>query len=584
MSQSSAALEAPLPNRPVSRAVLHAVPAPTPDASAVLGETVDQAVELLSADAAIVLGSGGEVTAWQVAAQAGADADAAELRERVEAVLARQSGRFRRPLPTQPDHGDAGNAIACILVVPLRSAPGVLAVGARQGRAFSDRDRTLLELMADKAAAAMENARLQSAQQAMADELDRRGADAERARAAHDELLRVALSGAGVSAMIAALARAVHAPLALTSAAGVRIAAAGADAGDVERLWEARAADATFVRDLADVIQNGHPRHHAIAAATGPWRIRELAAGDDILGALVVLDAPGLSESDIAILEEGRAVLAAELLRDLRVLDAEVRLHGGLLETLIGAGDVETVETRAALLGIDVDAPQCVLAIGRGASGELGLPLAITSGQAASARVGVRSVLAQRDHTIVVLLVSGDRCVSRQVVEDWVEAFKVQLAQRGADLPAGIGVSSIPVPRAAIGAGVAAAQQALRVGQVCCAGEVAFVQDVELLAVFADSMKQEQLKGCVEHCIGDLLAYDARTNSELVRTLEVYLDHSCVARHAAAALFLHPHSLRYRLRRIEEVQRLDLQDPVARLTAHLATKVRSLFEGAPATA
>lgn len=584
MSQSSATLTVDLPTHPVSRAVLHAVPAPTPAASAVLGETVDQALELLSADAAIVLGSHGAATAGQVTAQAGADADAAELRERVEAVLARQSGRFRRSLSTEPDHADAAQAIASILVVPLRSAPGVLAVGTRQARAFSERDRTLLELMADRAAAAMENARLQSAQQAMADELHRRGADAERARAAHDELLRVALSGAGVSAVIAALARTVQAPLVLTSAGGVRIAAAGPEGGDVERLWVARRADATFVRDLDDAIQNRHTPHHAIAAATGPWRIRSLAAGDDVLGTLVVLEASGLSEADIAILEEGRAVLAAELLRDLRVLDAEVRLHGGLLETLIGAGDIETVETRAALLGIDVEAPQCVLAIGRGAGGELGLPLAIAAAQAASARVGVRSVLAQRDHTIVVLLVSGDRWVSRQVVEDWAEAFKVQLAQRGADLPAGIGVSAVPVPRAAVGEGVSAAQQALRVGQVCRAGEVAFIQDVELLAVFADSMKQEQLKGCVEHCIGDLLAYDARTNSELVRTLEVYLDHSCVARHAAAALFLHPHSLRYRLRRIEEVQRLDLQDPVARLTAHLATKVRSLFEGAPATA
>jgi DNA-binding PucR family transcriptional regulator len=63
----------------------------------------------------------------------------------------------------------------------------------------------------------------------------------------------------------------------------------------------------------------------------------------------------------------------------------------------------------------------------------------------------------------------------------------------------------------------------------------------------------------------------------MARTLETYLDCSGVARHAAKALFLHPHSLRYRLRRIGEIQGIDLTDPMERLSTHLALKLRVLM-------
>ncbi|MEA2296719.1 MAG: hypothetical protein QOE86_4358, partial [Solirubrobacteraceae bacterium] len=256
-----------------------------------------------------------------------------------------------------------------------------------------------------------------------------------------------------------------------------------------------------------------------------------------------------------------------------------VRLHGGLLESLTGAvgGDPKAVETRAGLLGIDLRGAQCVVAIGRSPAGEPTLPVVIAAGQRACALLGIRGVFAQRDQAIIGLLVSADRAVSREIVEEWTTAFDAQLAQRGVDAPGKVGVSAVPLEPGHIADGLEGAQQALRVGCLRDHGRLTYVQDVELFAVFADSMKQDQLKSYVEHSIGELIAYDERTNSELVRTLEAYLDSSCVARHAAAALYLHPHSLRYRLRRIEEVQGLDLQDPFARLTAHLATKVRPLL-------
>jgi hypothetical protein len=586
LSPAALLVRTEVPSPHVPRPVLHAVSPPAGDVAAILAEAARTARDVLSADVSLVLVADGRRAGLVMAAQAGLDDEvAAALGGPVECKLARlaiREGRTVRSagLAVGESGGLVGAAtgIRSALVVPLAGPDGrtgVLAVGARDDRAFGDGDVAVLELVARNAAGAIDNLRLQADQQSYTEELQREYAAMRRAREAHEQLVRASLDGARLDELVAVLATLAGVPLVLTNAQGTRIASGAPEGGpDVDVLWESCRSRPAFTRCLAD---GAAPQD---VAATAPWRVVPVVAGSETLAFLVVPDASGLAGHDLVVVEESGAVLAAALLRELSVVAAEARLHGGLLESLVGAGGSGTVETRAALLGIDLRAPQCVVAMPRSEGGGPDLAVAIAAGQSACARIGVRGVFAQLDEAIVALLVSGDRCVSREVVEEWIDAYKAELAQRGAEAPEAVGVSAVPMARGEFREGIAGAQQALRVGHICRRGEVTFLQEVELLAVFADSMKHEQLKGYVGHCLGELLAYDARTNSQLAHTLEVYLDHSCVARHAAAALHLHPHSLRYRLRRIEELQGLNLQDPFARLTAHLATKVRPLFDDA----
>ncbi|MFT4082515.1 MAG: helix-turn-helix domain-containing protein, partial [Nocardioides sp.] len=73
--------------------------------------------------------------------------------------------------------------------------------------------------------------------------------------------------------------------------------------------------------------------------------------------------------------------------------------------------------------------------------------------------------------------------------------------------------------------------------------------------------------------IARLLEYDERNDSGLAETLEVWLDALGDVRAASAALFIHPNTLRYRLRRLEEVSGLDLADPEQRFAAMLQLRI-----------
>jgi DNA-binding PucR family transcriptional regulator len=72
--------------------------------------------------------------------------------------------------------------------------------------------------------------------------------------------------------------------------------------------------------------------------------------------------------------------------------------------------------------------------------------------------------------------------------------------------------------------------------------------------------------------IHDLAAYDEKRATELVKTLESYLDHGSSLVDTAQALYIHRNTLLHRLERIEQLCPVDLHDPLQRLNLHVAVK------------
>ena len=58
-----------------------------------------------------------------------------------------------------------------------------------------------------------------------------------------------------------------------------------------------------------------------------------------------------------------------------------------------------------------------------------------------------------------------------------------------------------------------------------------------------------------------------------METLAAYLDAFGDVRRAAASLDVHPNTFRYRLQRLVELSRLDLDDPVERLVVQLQLRL-----------
>ncbi|NMH96790.1 helix-turn-helix domain-containing protein [Pseudonocardia acidicola] len=84
----------------------------------------------------------------------------------------------------------------------------------------------------------------------------------------------------------------------------------------------------------------------------------------------------------------------------------------------------------------------------------------------------------------------------------------------------------------------------------------------------------------VRDWLGVLLGYDSRQRSQLVRTLSMYLDRGCDYDGASRALGVHRSTVRYRVQRIRELTRLDLDDPDTRVMLQAALQALVRLGGA----
>lgn len=92
----------------------------------------------------------------------------------------------------------------------------------------------------------------------------------------------------------------------------------------------------------------------------------------------------------------------------------------------------------------------------------------------------------------------------------------------------------------------------------------------QYLDLFYEKRKND---GFVNYSLNKLKEYDKKHHTNLVETLEVYLDHDSNVNAAAQKLNVHINTLSYRLKRIKQIAEIDLENPNHKMTMYLDMKV-----------
>ena len=67
----------------------------------------------------------------------------------------------------------------------------------------------------------------------------------------------------------------------------------------------------------------------------------------------------------------------------------------------------------------------------------------------------------------------------------------------------------------------------------------------------------EEVRSFYEDTVAAIVRYDDQYRTDLVQTLEAYLEHNCNMNATAAAIYAHRHTVAYRLERVKELSGLD---------------------------
>lgn len=397
----------------------------------------------------------------------------------------------------------------------------------------------------------------------------------------HNTLTQVVLGGADLSELAQALAGLVNCAVTIEDPAFRLLAYA--TCGQVDRAREEsivqRQTPPALLSELAQrgVLNSIQQSLHPIRLSPMPEYgltfervVAPIIASGERLGYvwLIVQDRPP-RELDLIAIEHAATVAALILLRERAVYEAEQRIRSSLLDELLrgqGHPRMELVK-RATALGLGNKVQVLLLhPMGASQAGTLSsLSRAVTE---QLHRLGQRGLAIERSGNLVVLLQS-DRTEQGLHLAN---ALSVMAKEKGYQLF--IGVGGVVHDLAHLAESYEEATEALEVSLTCQSqdGGVVSFQDLGVLYWLrhlpAEVQQRNWFYGAAEH----LAEYDERRHTDLLITLETYLDAGRSIQQAADRLHVHRNTLRQRVHKIESLLNIDLTHPHVALNMQVAIK------------
>jgi PucR family transcriptional regulator, purine catabolism regulatory protein len=307
-------------------------------------------------------------------------------------------------------------------------------------------------------------------------------------------------------------------------------------------------------------------------------------------------DGGGLTEFDRLTLHQAVTIVALEFLRRRVVDDTERRLAGDVLSEL-ASGELAGPELARRLEPFGVTGRVSALVLARSdviAEGHLG---DAQPGLAARRRVGEAEAAltrAVRDEALTGLVAATGAVVCALLAEPAEGEELVAVAER---LRSAVAAETGATVRGGVGRAVPAidARQSLHEARWALEaralsgpganghppGELATHRDLGSFQLLLSLQDDDALRLFCDSILGPIEGGEGYYGGELMRSLEAFIEENGQWERAARRLYCHRHTLRYRIRKIEELTGRDLSSARNRIEFWLALRGRELVR-APA--
>jgi PucR family transcriptional regulator, purine catabolism regulatory protein len=404
----------------------------------------------------------------------------------------------------------------------------------------------------------------------------------QRSIAIHKRLERLVLEERGLEEVVRAMAAAIGGAVAVLTGRGEPITSkpfrrelpddALASVGQEVRTRTAEAAPSAEATEFA-------PSHPDLAGRSLVLPVAIRGRGAPHAWILAARDGGGLGDFERLLLNQAVTVVALELMRQRAMRDTERRLAGDLLaEALTGRLSEKELATRLSPFGIGEQAAVLVFAT-EGRENSASLLEAELDRFLADAEVG--ALVATRERMLCAVVDASDG------VDPSALAERARRALDAGVSASGDGAGSPPELRAAVSrpAPVGALRRSFH--EARCALEaaalangsvppVASYRDLGAFQLLLSLQDDDALRLYCDSVLGPLEDASGEYGDELVRSLEAFIEQNGQWERAARELFCHRHTLRYRMRRVEELTGRDLSSARDRIEFWLALRAREL--------
>jgi purine catabolism regulator len=397
----------------------------------------------------------------------------------------------------------------------------------------------------------------------------------QRGIAIHKRLERLVLEERGLDEVVRALAAATGGTVAVLSARGETIAAktfrrhvpeaaVSYVREQVRRRGEALGVNGSNNSETGEFL----PDHPDIAGRSLALPVATRGRGAPQAWLVATRDTGGLGDFERLILQQAVTVVALELMRQRVVRDTERRLAGDVLaEALTGRLSETELAVRLRPFGVGSQAAVLVFEAidggsAAGAEGDLDRYLADS---------GVGALVAAHERLLCAVIDAGDSVEPVELARRAREA----LARDGEELRAAASRTAAvgSLRRSFHEARCALEAAALANGH---SPPVASYRDLGAFQLLLSLQDDEALRLYCDSVLGPLEDASGEYGDELIRSLEAFIEQNGQWEKAARELFCHRHTLRYRIRRVEQLTGRDLSSARDRIEFWLALRAREL--------
>jgi purine catabolism regulator len=283
---------------------------------------------------------------------------------------------------------------------------------------------------------------------------------------------------------------------------------------------------------------------------------------------VIVRDSGGLGDFERLILQQAVAIVALELMRRRVARETERRLAGDVLAGALG-GLADPVELRRRLEPFGIGEETAVLVfIAENPAG------AAATLEATLAAEGCAAVVAPHEVGGRELLCAVVDAADRDPLEVAAKAREALLTEGGAVRAA----ASRTAPPESLRHSFHEARCALEATAFAngSAPEVASWRDLGAFTLLLSIQDDDALSLYCDSVLGPIEEGDEEYGGELLRSLEAFIEQNGQWERAARQVYCHRHTLRYRMRKVEELTGRDLSRAHDRIEFWLALRAREL--------
>ncbi|WP_368490023.1 PucR family transcriptional regulator [Clostridium sp. BJN0013] len=179
------------------------------------------------------------------------------------------------------------------------------------------------------------------------------------------------------------------------------------------------------------------------------------------------------------------------------------------------------------------------------------------------------------ENTFVIIIFPVEKD-EKDKIDSIAEDILSNINLKVGELEIGIGIGSFWTKLEELKDSVNKAQNALKIlggGK----NKICNYKDMGMYRLLFDLDKKDEMKRLLEEILGELIEYDNKNSTSLVETLQVYINENCNLIQSAEELFIHKNTLKYRIKRIEEILNCNLRNMEHLFKFDMAFKIKNFL-------